>query len=489
MSCVRKSEDSEQYGFQVVPTSLDGLTKDWCDKAFKTEPPKCPAIASDVFVSAVELKKFQNEISGISDGGGFSGSELVRVIPTYSGNINGDEPSSCVCKLSHGGGYKLSFLWRFMMYMSNGGGYDEYQYRQETNFLKYVLPVMETTLYKYPKMYFYGIEDKGDRGFGSSVLLDKPTKVKSVILMEDMKGWRSSAPGVTISKKDAILCVKNVAILHATFWGENEKDVKEKFGPSKSEKDYRPGAHSKAQAKFRKFNFKTDKIQKSVNKIIDSDWKTSPMTTIRKGSMSPDWLTVEALENGDRPIFGDPLVLEMLGVLAAKAPNYNRLKLKNFLKKPLQTILHGDFHAGNHMYGVGEHEGKIVALDYQWAGTGRVATEFIYFFMQSLSPHSYEEVMDIFKTYHDTLVMNGVDSYDWEEFKDDIEMSFVEICMLLFGFFTMMKPKTLLNLADGFGEKGEALRKMFENGMYAKFYVFLTSIYLNDKDGFLTVKE
>merc|ERR1712226_1648363 len=105
--------------------------------------------------------------------------------------------------------------------MSNGGGYDEYMYRQETNFLKYVLPVMETTLYKYPKMYFYGIEDKGDRGFGSSVLLDKPTKVKSVILMEDMKGWRSSAPGVAISKKDAILCVKNVAILHATFWGEN----------------------------------------------------------------------------------------------------------------------------------------------------------------------------------------------------------------------------------------------------------------------------
>ena len=138
------------------------------------------------------------------------------------------------------------------------------------------------------------------------------------------------------------------------------------------------------------------------------------------------------------------------------------------------------------MYGVNENAGKIVALDYQMAGPGMVATEFLYFFMLSLSPHSLPELMEIAKAYHEVLVSNGINDYSWKEFTDDIEMMEVEMCVGVLNWFSMIKPKTLLKFTDGIGEKGEEFKKIFENGIYGKFFVLLTSMYLQDKEGFLS---
>ena len=490
MSCIRKPTKEDSYGFKNVPGSLVDITAEWCEMALKIEPPKNPVITTDVSVTSIDIQHLKNEDSGAADGGGLSGSELVRITPTYAGNITGNEPSSFVCKLSHGSGNHIAINWRFVMYLTSGGeGYDEYMYRRETNFLKRIIPIMDSALYKFPNMYFYGIEDKGDRGFGSAVIMDNPVKVKSVILMEDMNGWKSATVGSEVTKDMAILCLENVAVLHAKLWGNHEIEIKNSFKPAKTEMDFRSASHNALSKKFRKFNFRTEKIQKAINKVVNGDWKTSRMLSIDKDCLVPDWLTAEPLEDGFRPVFSDPLVLEMLGVLAVKVPNYNNQKLKHLVKKPPQTILHGDFHGGNHMFGVNENAGKIVAFDYQWAGTGRVATEFMYFFMTSISAHSLEDVMECAEKYHQALCKNGVEDYHWDEFKEDIEMMIVELCVLFFQTFTMMKAKTLLKFADGFGEKGEALKAIFETGMYGKFYIILTSIYLKDKENFLAVPD
>ena len=136
------------------------------------------------------------------------------------------------------------------------------------------------------------------------------------------------------------------------------------FEISKTERDYRPASHSKFQAILFKLNFSTDRINKYISKLPGSEWKTSPLTSLKKDSLVPHWLTVQPLEDGSLPIFGDEVVLEMLNVLAVKGPAYYTKKMKPFFKKPNQTILHGDFHAGNHMYGIQEHVGKIVAVDF-----------------------------------------------------------------------------------------------------------------------------
>jgi hypothetical protein len=483
MASIRKTEEGDGSNFKVVPASLAEITPDWCNIVLKKEL----FLSTDTFVSSVNIKPLENEINGMSDGGGFSGSALVRISLKYCGNVSGKEPSSLVCKLSLGTGYKLSFIWRMMLYASAREGYDEYMYKQEAKFLEHVLPIMESTLYKFPKLYYCGIKDQGARGFATSVILNMPTKVKTVVLMEDMKDWRSSSVGIPVSNQDANLCFRNVSILHAKFWGENLKDIKSRFKPSKTERDFRPASYTKFHSILNKINFSTDRIKKYISKARDSDWKTDPMTSLKKDSpLIPHWLTVQPLEDGTLPIFEDDLVLEMLNELAVKAPNYYTKKLKSFFKKPPQTILHGDFHAGNHMYGTHEHIGKIVALDYQWAGPGRVATEFVYFFMQSLSPHSLEDIMDISKSYHTELLVNGVNDYSWEEFVDDITMTITGMSVSLLSLFPSLSPTNLLEFADGMGNNGEAAKKIFANCMYGKYFLFLTSLYVNYKEGFLS---
>ena len=53
-----------------------------------------------------------------------------------------------------------------------------------------------------------------------------------------------------------------------------------------------------------------------------------------------------------------------------------------------QTIVHGDFHGGNHLFN--PHDACRV-VDFQFLGTGRVADEVAYFFTLSFDPASEAE--------------------------------------------------------------------------------------------------
>ena len=52
--------------FKVVPEALEDITPFWCQT-----------------VTAVEIKQITDEKSGSKDGGGLSGSTLLKLIPTY----------------------------------------------------------------------------------------------------------------------------------------------------------------------------------------------------------------------------------------------------------------------------------------------------------------------------------------------------------------------------------------------------------------------
>ena len=141
----------------------------------------------------------------------------------------------------------------------------------------------------------------------------------------------------------------------------------------------------------------SEKIQDQIKKGMESEWKTCQLMVFDNDAKKPTWFRAEPLENESFSVLDDPLVKEMLSVFSKRLPDYDKKYLQPFLEKPIQTLMHGDFHGGNHMYGQGEKEGEIVAIDFQLAGTGRSLGDFTYLILMSLSVHSFQDIMDILK--------------------------------------------------------------------------------------------
>ena len=93
-------------------------------------------------------------------------------------------------------------------------------------------------------LFIIGLDDNGNSSFTKHVLLDGPTLTKSVMIMEDLSCWKSASPSYPISKEQMVLCLKNVAVLHAKFWGLKNVDSLN-IGISKVEQDTRQASYQK----------------------------------------------------------------------------------------------------------------------------------------------------------------------------------------------------------------------------------------------------
>ena len=69
------------------------------------------------------------------------------------------------------------------------------------------------------------MDDKGDSNFARYVVMNKPSTVRSVLVMEDLAEWKNKAVGTMLSKDEAIMCFRNIAKMHATFWGDKKKII------------------------------------------------------------------------------------------------------------------------------------------------------------------------------------------------------------------------------------------------------------------------
>ena len=47
----------------------------------------------------------------------------------------------------------------------------------------------------------------------------------------------------------------------------------------------------------------------------------------------------------------------MFNVFVKRFPKFNESKAEEYVKRPSETLLHGDFHSGNVMIGEGENKG------------------------------------------------------------------------------------------------------------------------------------
>ena len=71
------------------------------------------------------------------------------------------------------------------------------------------------------------MDDKGDRNFARYVVMNKPSRVRSILVMEDLSAWKTKVAGSMLTKDEIIMCVKNIAIMYARFWGDQKKDILE----------------------------------------------------------------------------------------------------------------------------------------------------------------------------------------------------------------------------------------------------------------------
>ena len=121
---------------------------------------------------------------------------------------------------------------------------------------------------------FIGLDDNGNSSFTQIVILNGPTKTKLIMLMEDLSHWKSATPGYPISKEQMILCLKNVAILHAKFWGLNNLDSLN-IGIGKAEQDLRPAAYQKMSKLFLKKLVKNpNMLRKALNSLLKCELLT-----------------------------------------------------------------------------------------------------------------------------------------------------------------------------------------------------------------------
>ena len=474
-------------GMKPVPDSIDEITPAWCEWALR----QGGSIGKTTTITSAEVERFKDEDTGeINDGGGLTGAKLFIVTIKYGGEITGNEPSSIVGKIMFECKESASLPWRIILKLA--GSWDltsEDFWRTDIKFFRNILPIIKDK-YKTPKVYYTGIVDKGNRNYFTSTILNKPCRVKTVSLMEDFKGWGTLTldkliSGESMDFENCVACLKNLAVLHATFWGGNHSEIKNMFQRlSFMESTFKEQAHSKMVSRKRtKFACSTETIQKGLKVMIER-WKDESYMSINESNklMIPDWFSAETLEDGSYPILKDSSVLEMLNVCSERFPNFAKQVINPYLKIPMQTICHGDFQSGNHMYGKGENKGKIVAVDFQCVGMGMASGEVLAFICWTMPSRNF---MHLAKCYHTALEENGIDNYPWEAFKKDLIIEIMENIMKTSMDFAERTMKKFDQMFGIFGDKFAGFKKFLEGGVCGMMFLLATDMYRRDKENFL----
>ena len=472
-----------------VPNSLEDISDKWCEMVLHKEG----LIDNSTTVKNVVVERLINEDTGAIDGGGLMEAQIIRIKLTYhETNDNFKNPSSIIAKHMATGSNmcKGGLSLRLFVFFAFGKNVDEKLWRTDIKFYRKVVPLLKHT-YKFPEIYYTGITDGGDRGFFNEVVRSTPHKVRTISLMQDMKGWKAHTVGINrINVKETIAILQNLAILHGTFWGDRNTEIRNNFDPAFCEREVRGAKYSKWGAKQRKkFLSNPNSVRTAVNQMI-KNWEDHEWFRIPQNDAHPPWLrtNIESDENKEYiSILKDPIILEMIDAYVERFPSFNPTFSKKFLDMPSQTLLHGDCHNGNHMYLEKNGEIEVIALDFQMVGPGVVVSDIIRLFYLSRRHVSVTEDKELLKKYHEALVSSGVESYSYNDLCEHYTLGCFESLTRCLVDLSSLTPKKMVQMyQDMFGhEKWMGMKRMLESGVSCYIFLFLTSLYQRDKQKFL----
>jgi len=126
----------------------------------------------------------------------------------------------------------------------------------------------------------------------------------------------------------------------------------------------------------------------------------------------------EASLPGFKEVFGDVLTPEM-DTLADAYTAANPGMLDALAAMP-RTLVHFDYRADNLFF---DTDGSVVVIDWQSISRGGGAADVGYFLSQNMSTEDRRANEDsLLHSYHDTLLANGVDGYDFDTFFNDYRL-------------------------------------------------------------------
>jgi hypothetical protein len=231
-----------------------------------------------------------------------------------------------------------------------------------------------------------------------------------VLLLEDLAPARVGDQIAGCSAEEAELAIRELAKFHAAWWDS----------PRLAEIDWMPLAN--------------DPVNKSVEGIYQDAW--DPFVE-RFGDRVPK----SVLETGEK--------------LAERSG-----KLLDELAEPPRTIYHGDYRIDNLFFATPDGGDPLAVIDWQISARGCGLYDVGYFVSQSLRPEAREtRGMDLLKTYHRTLVENGVRGYGFDQCLHDYRLATL---------FCLVYPVIVGGTLDLSNERGVALaNSMVERGVNA----------------------
>ena len=355
------------------------------------------------------------------DGGGLSGPQLVRLQLAYEG---GTGPVQMVAKFGDWGDKQAmpAWPWQIRLIQVVGNLRLEEQFRREILFYQDVHSHLQGL--RLPRVYYAAMTDAPSVSAWSYVLFDTRTPLRFCLLLEDLAVDHFAAVplGASLPFPQAKQALLNIAQLHAFGWQQPRLWAQLHLRPTPWLTFLR--ADEGLQRRQRDKCVRTNVIPTFLHR-----WAQSPHPPAHARGVS---------------MLQEPEGVAMLTALNASFATWAEDAAQTARLAP-QTVVHGDFHGGNHLFH--PHEACCV-LDFQFVGTGRVADEVAYFFTMSFDPAPEAEA-ELLHLYHHALVEAGVHDYPYGQFLHEYHVSTLTLLLgTLVRATTFLKPTAYDKLAQ-----------------------------------------
>ena len=355
------------------------------------------------------------------DGGGLSGPQLVRLQLAYEG---GAGPAQMVAKLGDWGDkqHMPAWPWQIRLLQVVGNLRLEEQFRREILFYQDVHPHLRGL--RLPRVYYVAMTDAPLVSAWSYVLFDTRTPLRFCVLMEDLAVDHFAAVplGASLPFPRAKQALLNIAQLHAFGWQQSRLWTQLHLRPTPWLTFLRAdeGRQRRQRDKF---------VQTNVLPTFLHRWAQHPRQPAHAQGGA---------------LLQEPEMVAMLTALHASFATWAEDAAQTARLAP-QTMVHGDFHGGNHLFH--PHDACRV-IDFQFFGTGRVADEVAYFFTMSVEP-APEMEEELLRLYHHALVEAGVHDYPYGQFLHEYRVSTLTLLLgHLVRATTFLKPSAYTKLAQ-----------------------------------------